>query len=63
MFALKNKISEASPDANYTINFALDDKIRKALEKDAKPVIYAAVVGSVTNREAEYWSATAVVQL
>ncbi len=63
MFVLKDNISEPSPAANYTINFVLDDKIRKALEKDAKPVIYVAAVGSVSNKKAEYWSETAAVQL
>ncbi|HSD64978.1 MAG TPA: hypothetical protein VLB50_14340 [Ignavibacteriaceae bacterium] len=63
MFALNNKITEASPDANYTMNFQLDDEMRKAFKKDVNPLIYVAAAGSTLHKKKEYWSETAAFQL
>jgi len=63
MFVLNYKMFEPSPVENYTINFGLDDNIMKALKKDARPVIYIAAIGSVSNKNVEYCSETAAVQL
>lgn len=58
VFMVQSEIDELSADNSYHKSVSLADDIINGLKVDPDPIIYLAVVGSVSNKRKKYWTIT-----